>query len=169
MGAPVEGAGTGGCRRQDVRDILQGSSTGDATIWVGDVGVVPMHQDDAGRISPPGDLTTDGLEADTAGGWDLLVPTSGGSNGRIGIGGGGELRHQPPKHILTVHRNQTHYGSVNNGGLVPRSTGLPAVVVTGVSRLGGDTGGVKGGGYVREGGGGGQRRAIISRGINVAT
>ena len=59
MGAPIEGAGTVGCGHQDVRDVLQGSGTGSATLNVRDVGDVPMHRKDAGGVSLPGDPTTD--------------------------------------------------------------------------------------------------------------
>ena len=59
MGAPADGTGIGGCGLQDVVDIIQGSSKHGDTLWVGDVGAVPMYQEDAGQVSPLGDPTAD--------------------------------------------------------------------------------------------------------------
>ena len=60
MGPPVESSGVGGCGSLDVGSLLQDSGTGGPTLWVGDMGDVPTHQEDAGRISPPGDTPNDG-------------------------------------------------------------------------------------------------------------
>ena len=67
-------------------------------------------------ISPPGDPTTNGVEDETAGGWDLGVPTSGVRNIRSWLDVGGYLRLLNPEHSHTVHRDQIHYGSVSGSG-----------------------------------------------------
>ena len=36
---------------------------------------IPFHQEDSRRISPPGDIPTDGAVANTSGGWELGTPT----------------------------------------------------------------------------------------------
>ena len=96
MGAPVEGAGMGGCRRQEIGDIIQVKGTGGDTIWVIDVVNFSTHWEDAGLVSPKGDLATDEVADETAGGWDMVVPTSVNIYGGSGIGGGGYLRITSP-------------------------------------------------------------------------
>ena len=103
------------------------------------------------------------------GGWELGLPTSGSGDGRSGRGGGGALNFPPPEHSRTVCCNQTHYRSVSGSRVVPRSTGFPEVVGTGMSVPVGDAYGVKGGGDGRDGGGGIWRQARINRGVTVAT
>ena len=43
MGAPVKVDGTGGRIQQFAGEILQGSGTGGANIWVGGMGDAPLH------------------------------------------------------------------------------------------------------------------------------
>ena len=45
MGLPVKGYGTGGRGHLDSYDLLQGSDEGNTTLWVGDVGDVPIHEE----------------------------------------------------------------------------------------------------------------------------
>ena len=88
MGTCVEGTGVGGCIRQDVGEFLQVSGTGGTTLWIVDVGDVPMHLEEVERVSPPGDTATDRAADDMSGGWELGVPTFGGSYGGGGHRGG---------------------------------------------------------------------------------
>ena len=69
---------------QDIRDLLKVRGSGGPNIQVGDVGGFPTHQYYSGRILSLGDTMNYGEAANTAGGWDLGLPTSGGS----GVGGG---------------------------------------------------------------------------------
>ena len=112
-----------------------------------------MHQEDAGRLSPPGDIATDGVAANIEGGWEMGLPTSGYGNGRCGLLGGGDECRLPPEHSCTCHCNQTHYGSVSGGGAAPWEAGTPEVLGTGDLGPGGDAGGCKGGRDIRVGGG----------------
>ena len=96
MGAPFKGVGMGGCGRQDVREFLQVSGTGSATLKVIGVGDIPKYCENDGRVSPPVYQTNDWAEDDTAGRWDLGEPTSGGNDGGNVHGGGGDLRRPLP-------------------------------------------------------------------------
>ena len=58
MGMADEDSGTGGCQTKGLRDVLQGSGTGGAAIWVGDVGAEPLHE------TGPGKFLTRGPKAD---------------------------------------------------------------------------------------------------------
>ena len=63
MGTLIEGSGMGGRGFQDVGDLLQGSGAVSPTIWVRNMGDIPKHCEDAGRIQPPGDTPNDGAAA----------------------------------------------------------------------------------------------------------
>ena len=155
MDASVKVSGTGGVELQDTRDIPQVIDTSGDTLCVGDGGDILTHQEKYGQVSPLGDPMNDGTEADTAGRWELVLPTSGSSNVRSGLGGGGDLRRSPPENIHIVHHKQTHCEYVSGSGAAHGSTGLPSVVGTGISGPGRDVGGIKGCRYGIEGGGGG--------------
>ena len=58
MGEPVEGCGMGGCGRQDLMSLPQGSGADVPTLQVIDVGDFTMYQEDSGSISPPGNILT---------------------------------------------------------------------------------------------------------------
>ena len=64
MGTPVKGSGTIGRGHQDVGDLLQVGGAGGPTIWVRGVSDVPTHQEDARRLSPTGNMPTDGVAED---------------------------------------------------------------------------------------------------------
>ena len=99
---------------------------------------------EAGWISPPGDMLTDGASAGTADGQDLGLPTIGNGNDGGGLGGGGYLCHLPPEHRRTVNHNQIHYGSVYGVKTAPWGMGVPEVAVTGDIGPGGYAVGGKG-------------------------
>ena len=114
--------------RQDIGGILQGSGAGGPTLQALDMGDVPMHWENSGRISPPFDTLTDGVAADMEGGWYLGLPTSGGGNSRGGFGGGGYLCRPPPKHSCTVHNDHIYCGYLSGGRAVSGGMGDPEVV-----------------------------------------
>ena len=94
------------------------------------MGDVSTHQEDSGYISMLGDTLTDGVAADMEGVRYLDLPIIGDVNGIGGIGGFGDVCCVPPEHSCTVHREQTHYGSVSGFGAAPWGAGVPEVVVT---------------------------------------
>ena len=54
MGPALPYFGAVGCRRQDVKDNLQGGGSGGDPVWILVVGYEPVHQKDARGISPSG-------------------------------------------------------------------------------------------------------------------
>ena len=148
---PDFGAG-GGCVHQDVRDILRGSGSGGAPVWVGYVGHDPAHCQDAGGISPSGGPSAVGYKNAEGRGRDLKAPPSGCGDGRGRSGGGGDLCCPPPEHSRTVHLYPYDHGPVSRGDMTPWGKVLQKLVGT---RESGPCGGMVGG---YEGGGGGQIR-----------
>ena len=69
-------------------NVLCGSCAGNLIIWVGDVGDLPIHWEEFGRISPQFRLHTDGTTAADGTIWEVGVSSFDGGNGRCGIIGG---------------------------------------------------------------------------------
>ena len=69
--------------------FLHGGGADGPILRIGDVCDVPMQREDDGRFLPPVDIPTDTVAAETAGGWELGVPTigNGDSGCRTGVGG----------------------------------------------------------------------------------
>ena len=88
MVTPVEGSWVVGSGHQDVKDLLQGIGAGGTTLWVGNVDDILTHWEDAGWLSPPGDMPNDRAADDTEGGWEFGQPTFGGGGGGCSFGGG---------------------------------------------------------------------------------
>ena len=128
-----------------------------------DVGDVSMHWEGAGLLSPTGDTPNDGAAAKTTSRWGLVLPCTGDGNGRGGIGGGGNIRHQPPEHHHIVHRDQTHHGYVSIIGVASWGVGVPLVVGTGELGYEGDAGGGNVSRNGGDGGGGGRGEILIIR------
>ena len=160
MGLPAEGSGTRGRGRPYVKEFLPGGGSGSATLQIEDVGDIYTHWEDAGWTSPPGDTPTDGVSAKTASGKKLVLPLTGDSNDRFGIGGGGYICRSPPEQNHRVHRDRNHNGYVSSVRAAPWGVGVPEVVGTGEPRPVGDAGVRKGG---RDEGGGGRGREGLLR------
>ena len=73
MGLLVEGSRKGGCVRFGVGGGLHGSGAGSLNPCIGDVFDIAMHRDDARRISPPGDMLTEGAAYKTSVGWEFSL------------------------------------------------------------------------------------------------
>ena len=61
--------------------FLCGSCAGIPVVWVRDVRYFTMHWEDLGRITPQGDLQTDGSSITEGTGWYVGVPPAGGGEG----------------------------------------------------------------------------------------
>ena len=119
----------------------EGEDEGGSEVLVRDVGNDTAHWEGVGRIPPQGGPQTDGTEISEVEGWEVGVPPSGGSDGGIGVTGGGDLHLPPPEHSFAVHCNRAHYGPVSGGGEASGVTGGQAVVGTGRLGLGWDADG----------------------------
>ena len=83
------------------------------------MGDVSTHLENAEIFLPTGDIPTDRAAADTAGGQDLVLPPTCGSNRRDGLGICGDICRPLLEHCCTVHRDQTHHGYVSGRRAVP--------------------------------------------------
>ena len=79
----------------DNREFLHGGGAVNPTLWIGDMGDISMHWEDAGDISPTGDKLTDRSAAKTPGGWELGITSIVNDYGRGGLGGSGAV-YDPP-------------------------------------------------------------------------
>ena len=61
VGAADTGDGERGIVCPDVGDVLCCGGTGGSVVWVEDVGYVPAHWEDLGRLPPQGGPQTDGV------------------------------------------------------------------------------------------------------------
>ena len=89
MGAADAVLGNRGSGCLVVDNVLRGSFAGSPVVWFGDVGYVPIHWEDLGRIPPQGGLRTDGAATVEGTGWDVALPPTYRGNGRSGPIGGG--------------------------------------------------------------------------------
>ena len=67
------------------------------------VGYVPIHWEDARRISPQGDTMPAGESDKMLGGWELGQPSYGGGDVGSGIGGVRDICCLPPETSHTIH------------------------------------------------------------------
>ena len=155
MGTADMDIGERGSKCLDAGNVLGFGGTGGYFIWVGDVGYVPTHWEDLGRLPPQGGPQTDGAATTDGNGWYMGVPfADGGDGGGDGGGddrpeGGGDLRHLLPEHSKKVNFDQAHYGPVSGDGAMNRDKGVSVVVGAGGLGPRGDTdsgsGGIIGG------------------------
>ena len=104
-----------------------------------------MHQEDASRISPPGDTLTGGAATEIAGRRELYIPTIGNGDDRGGIGGVGDVYCPTPEHSCTVYNDHTHCRYVSGGIATHWVAGVLAEVVTREPGPRGEAGSSKGG------------------------
>ena len=134
MSLPVESSGMEVCGCPDAKEFLHVSGAGGYTLWIEEVGYAPIHQQDSGQISPPGDTPTDRAESEMSGKRELGLLTFGVGNGGCSIERGGDICTPAPEHSRIFHCNQNLYRSVLGNGAAPWGKGVPAVV--GVGELG---------------------------------
>ena len=80
IGTAGEDSGTGGYQPKGLGGIFQGSGTGGAAIWVGDVGAEPPHGTGPGNIPTWGSKEDNGDTAKETGGGGMGIPTAVGSD-----------------------------------------------------------------------------------------
>ena len=76
----------------------------------------------------------------------MYIPSPGGGDGGGGHVGGEELLRPPLEHRCAIYRDKAHYGPVSGSRAAARGAVFEAVMVTGGTQYGGDTGGGMGGG-----------------------
>ena len=84
VGTDDKGVGTRGSGCPDVRNVLRGSLTGSPVVWFVDVGYVPAHWEDLGRIPPKVGSKTDGTATVEMNGQGVGAPPSGRGDGGSG-------------------------------------------------------------------------------------
>ena len=110
LGAVISDSDPGGGRSEGVGKFLQGGGTGGVAVQGGDVGPLP---DD---VAVPGQFPTQGREEDhreaaaATGGWELVIPASGGGTGVSGFLGDKEVGHKEAEHSRVVYCDATNYG-----------------------------------------------------------
>ena len=88
VGAADAGVGERGSGFPDAGDVLHGICEGSPVVWVGDVGYVPVHWVDLGRIPTQGGPHNYGEATAEGTGWDVgETPVVGGNVGSGPIGG----------------------------------------------------------------------------------
>ena len=105
MGAAGSSTEQGGRGRLDIRAYLLGGGTIGPAIRVIDLGPYPAYAEGAGQIPTQGFLLTYGEATVEGTGRRLGIPPSGGSYGRGGVTGGGDLHISPPEHHGTIYCN----------------------------------------------------------------
>ena len=90
----VVGERVSGC--PDVRDFLRFSGAVSLIIWIGEVGYLPAHWEDLGRLPPKGGLYTYRTETVERTVWYVGVTSTIGGNGGGRPAGGGDLHCLPP-------------------------------------------------------------------------
>ena len=131
MGTVVADVRKGGGVLLDVGNGLCHIGSGGTYLHVGDVGYIPTHWEDAGRLPPSGGPYTDGTASKEEALWDMVLPPTGEGNG----GGvhivGGDIRNLPLEHSRTIYCDKSHYGPVSGDGADPWGKGVEAVVGSG--------------------------------------
>ena len=103
MGTTVHGVGKGGSGFLDLVNNLRVGVPGGPVVWVVYVGDDTIHWEVVGMVPPQGGPQADGAVTSEEEVREVGVSTSGGSDGRGGVTGGGDLRLPPPEHSRTVH------------------------------------------------------------------
>ena len=146
VGADVQGVKQGGHICPDLRENLCGGGSGGSVVWFRDMGAKTAHWEASVPIPPHGGPQDDGVITSERERWWVDIYPAGGSDGRGGVTGGGDLHLPPPEHIHTVHCNQVYYGPVSGGGEVSGVMSGQSVVGIGWLGLGRDVDGGSGGG-----------------------
>ena len=120
MGVFVVGNWTGGGGCAEVRNVLHHGGSGGDILQVVVVSHVPTYWEYAGRFSPSGVTAADGANAIAEQGWDLVIPSLGGGNGRGEQAGGRYLCHPTSQHFHAIYHNKANYVPVYGDGTASR-------------------------------------------------
>ena len=109
MGADCMDAWIVGVVCADVGDLLYSGVTGGDSMQVGDVGHVPKHWEEAGRVPPSVGMETDRADSAAEPGWDVGVLFPGGVDVGGSYEGGGDLCCPPSEQCHVFYHNKAHY------------------------------------------------------------
>ena len=117
LGTVGEDSGTVGCQTKGLGDVLQGSGTDSASIWVREVGADPPHGTGPGKLPSRGCKMYNRETAEETGGWGLGISTAGGSDVGGRLLGDRVFYHKEVEHVCAVRCNAAYYGPLQEDGV----------------------------------------------------
>ena len=95
---------------EDVGAFFQGGDTGGVVVRVGDVSTNPQDGSGPESFQTQGRAMAHREASGYTGGWELGVPTIGGSNGGSSLLGDQDIHHEEAEHVCAVYCNATDSG-----------------------------------------------------------